>query len=58
MHPTLNIEPYLRGRLQKYKDQLENARTLEDPDEVLMAESVIEELNHLITIVSMHYIKS
>jgi AmiR/NasT family two-component response regulator len=55
MHPSLNMEAYLQGRLQNYKEQLHNAQVLEDPDEILMAESVIEELNHLLTIVSMHY---
>jgi len=54
MITTIDMTAYIKGRLTSYKEQLDNARTLADPQEMLMAESVIEELNHLLTILSIH----
>jgi len=44
------VEDYLYERRDKYLSQIDNARALNDPDEALMGEAVVDELNHLITV--------
>ena len=50
---TREMENYLHERKNRYLLQIENAKTFEDPDELMMGEAVLEEIDHLLTVFTL-----
>jgi hypothetical protein len=44
---------YILERRNRYLLQVENAKALDDNDEQMMGEAVLEELNHLLTVLTI-----